>query len=143
MIDGNFDNPTLSKTIQPKLYVEDYFRSTSYIERDTTAISVLGNRGGDTSLLEINDERFIQNEFNELKSRYDIILIDLPPLDSLNKSKEWILFANKTIAVFEANKSVLRSHTQYLDYLKNLNTKFGGWVLNKATIISHSKKTKS
>jgi succinoglycan biosynthesis transport protein ExoP len=143
LIDGNFDNPSISKSIQPKVYVEDYFRSSSYIERDTNAIGVLGNRGGDVTLLEINDERNIQNELNELKLRYDIILIDMPPLDSLNKSKEWILFTNKTIAIFEGHKSISRSQGQYIDYLKNINTKFAGWVLNKAVVNNHSKKTKS
>jgi len=143
LIDGNFNNPTISNTIKPQLYVEDYFRNSSYIEKDGNAISVLGNRGGDISLLEINDERHIQNELNELKSRYDMILIDLPPLDSLNKSKEWLLFSNKAIAVFEANKSITRSQSQYIDYLKNLNNKFAGWVLNKASADAKSKKTKS
>ncbi len=143
LIDGNFHNPAISETLQPKLFVEDYFRSSSYIERDNdNAISVLGNRGSDVTLLEINDEKNIQTEFNELKSRYDIILIDLPPLDSLNQSKEWLLFSNKAIAVFEANKSVSKSQGQYIDYLKNLNTKFAGWVLNKTAAGNHSKKAK-
>ncbi len=142
LIDGNFNHPSVTNSIQPKLYVEDYFRNSAYIERDDNAISVLGNRGGDVTLLEITDERLIQNEFDDLKSKYDVILIDLPPLDSLNKSKEWLLFANKTIAVFEANKSIDKSEGQYIDYLKNLNTKFAGWVLNKAVISGHSKKSK-
>ena len=140
LIDGNFDNPTISKATQPKQFVEDYFRSNAYLERDNTALSVLGNKGGDITLLEINDERNIRRDIDDLKSRYDIILIDLPPLDSLNKSKEWILFADKTIAVFEANKNIPRSHGQYIDYLKHLNRKFAGWVLNKATIANHNKK---
>ena len=143
LIDGNFDNPTISKTIQTEVYVEDYFRETLYIENDNTAITVFGNRGGDVSILEINDEKYIEDELNQLKLKYDIILIDLPPLDSLNKSKEWILFANKTIAVFEADKSIAKSQYQYIDYLKNLNTKFAGWVLNKAVVNGHSKRTKN
>jgi len=142
LIDGNFDNPTLSRTIQPKLYVEDYFRNNSYIERDTSAISVLGNRGGDITLLEINDEKNIQREFDELKSKYDIILIDLPPLDSLNQSKEWLLFCCKAIAIFETNSRLSRSQSQYIDYLKHLNQKFAGWVLNKAVVRNYSKKSK-
>jgi len=140
LIDGNFNNPTLSRSLLPKIFVEDYFRNSSYIEKDKNAISILGNRGGDITLLEINDERNIRQEFNEFKLRYDIILIDLPSLDSLNKSKEWILFTDKTIAVFEANKGISRSHGQYIDYLKHLNGKFGGWVLNKAAVSTHSKK---
>lgn len=143
LVDGNFNNPTISNTIKPQLYIEDYFRNSSYIEKDGNVISVLGNRGGDISLLEINDERHIQNELNDLKSRYDMILIDLPPLDSLNKSKEWLLFSNKAIAVFEANKSITRSQSQYIDYLKNLNNKFAGWVLNKSSVEAKSKKSKS
>ncbi|OIQ65927.1 tyrosine-protein kinase YwqD [mine drainage metagenome] len=142
LIDGNFSNPTLSKTIQPKLFVEDYFRNNSYIERDNSNISVLGNRGGDITLLEINDEKNIQREFDDLKSRYDIIVIDLPPLDSLNQSKEWLLFCCKAIAVFETDKRIPRSQSQYIDYLKHLNLKFAGWVLNKAPIRNHSKKSK-
>jgi succinoglycan biosynthesis transport protein ExoP len=132
LIDGNFNNPTISNSIPPKLYIEDYFRYSSYIERDNNEIIVLGNRGEDITLLEINDEKNIQSDLNELKLRFDIILMDLPPLDSLNKAKEWILFANKTVAVFEINHSISRSQNQTISYLKNLNGKFAGWVLNKA-----------
>ncbi|HEY8781752.1 MAG TPA: lipopolysaccharide biosynthesis protein [Mucilaginibacter sp.] len=145
LIDGNFNNPEISESIRPKLYAEDYFRNCTYIEGDNNnkTISVLGNRGGDVSILEINDERHIQDDLNELKLRYDIILIDLPPLNSLNKSKEWILFANKTIAVFEADKNILQSQDQHINYLKSLNGKFAGWVLNKAAVNNHSRKTKN
>lgn len=131
LIDGNFDNPTISRVIQPKLYAEDYFRSNSYIERDTSTISVIGNRGSDITLLEINDEQAIQAEFGILKSRYDIILIDLPPLDSLNKSKEWLLFADKVVAVFTANKNISKYQRPHIEYLKHIGQKFAGWILNK------------
>ncbi|TWI96349.1 uncharacterized protein involved in exopolysaccharide biosynthesis [Mucilaginibacter frigoritolerans] len=140
LIDGNFNNPTVTKSMQPKLFVEDYFKLSTYIDRDNS-ISVLGNHGGDITLLEINDEKHIQNVFNELKSRFDIVLIDLPPLDALTHSKEWILFSNKTIAVFEANKTISKSQGQYIGYLKNLNSKFAGWILNKAKINPRSKRS--
>jgi len=140
LIDGNFNNPTISRNILLKIYVEDYFRNSSYIEKSKNNISILGNRGEDITLLEITDERNIQNEFDKFKSMYDIIIIDLPPLDSLNKAKEWILFTNKTVAVFEANKNISRSQDQDIAYLKNLNTKFAGWVLNKAVINNRSKR---
>lgn len=134
LIDGNFNNPTLSRATEPKLYLEDYFKNTSYIEKENNNISILGNHGGDITLLEINDEKHILNSLNELKSRYDIILIDLPPLNSLNKPKEWLLFANKAIAVFEANRTISRSQYQYINYLKTIDVKFAGWVLNKVNV---------
>jgi polysaccharide biosynthesis transport protein len=141
LIDGNFSNPTVTKSMQPSVFVEDYFKLSTYIERDNT-ISVMGNHGGDITLFEINDEKHIQNSFQELRSRFDIILIDLPPLDALTHSKEWVLFSNKTIAVFEANKAISKPQGQYIDYLRNLNSKFAGWILNKASIIPRIKKAR-
>lgn len=131
LIDGNFDNPTISNTVQPKVYLEDYFKNNpdNYGAFNTT--NVMGTHGGDVTLLELSDENFIRSKFNELKTKYDIIIIETPPLSSLNKSKEWLLFANKTIAVFEANKGISKWQKEDIKYLKNLNGKFAGWVLNK------------
>ena len=132
LIDGNFNNPAVTKEFEPKLFVEDYFKSPSYINRDSSNITVLGNRGTDTTLLEINDEKNILSNFNDLKTRFDIIILDLPPLNSLNQSKEWLLFANKTIAVFKSNQSIKQAQNNSLDYLTHLHDKFSGWVLNQA-----------
>jgi succinoglycan biosynthesis transport protein ExoP len=135
LIDGNFGNPTITNTAQPRLYIEDYFKNNpDNYEAFSGATTVLGNHGGDVTLLEVSDEKFIRSRFNELKTKYDIIIIETPALSTLNKSKEWILFANKTIAVFEANKGVKKSQRNDLNYLRNLNEKFAGWILNKASL---------
>jgi succinoglycan biosynthesis transport protein ExoP len=135
LIDGNFGNPTITNTAQPRLYIEDYFKNNpDNYEAFSGATTVLGNHGGDVTLLEVSDEKFIRSRFNELKTKYDIIIIETPALSTLNKSKEWILFANKTIAVFEANKGVKKTQRNDLNYLRNLNEKFAGWILNKASI---------
>jgi len=141
LIDGNFNNPSITRAIQPTLFVEDYFRSTSYTQTDNAKIVVMGNQGNDVTLLEINSEQEIQYIIDQLKQRYDIIIIDLPPLNALNKAKEWILFANKTVAVFEANKNIKGSHKDHIDYLRTLKGKFAGWIMNKATFIASSKKS--
>jgi succinoglycan biosynthesis transport protein ExoP len=132
LIDGNFDNPAISKSLQPQLFIEDYFvNNYSYIDKGENKISVLGNQGGDITLLEIADEKHIHNLLNELRSQFDVIIIDVSPLNSLNRSKEWLLFANKTIAVFEANQPITKQQVPYINYLKTLHNKFAGWVLNK------------
>jgi succinoglycan biosynthesis transport protein ExoP len=135
LIDGNFDNPDLTLATHPILFLEDYFKNTPFnnVEISSSTSTVLGNHAGDVTLLEIGDEIFIKSRFDDLRSKYDIIIIDTAPLSSLNKSKEWLLFANKTIAVFEANRSLTNAQKPYLAFLKNLGGKFGGWVLNKAT----------
>ncbi|PWK78791.1 uncharacterized protein involved in exopolysaccharide biosynthesis [Mucilaginibacter oryzae] len=132
LIDGNFNHPTISNTAQPHVYVEDFFKSSSQ-QQDVSSVTatVLGNRGGDVTLLEIGDEAFVKNRFDDLRSKYDIIIIDTAPLTALNKSKEWMLFSNKTIAVFEANKKLTSIQKQHVAYLKGLENKFAGWVLNK------------
>ena len=134
LIDGNFDSRTITNTAQPKVYLEDYFKNNpDNYESITNATNVFGNHGGDVTLLEISDENFIRSRFNELKVKYDIIIIETPPLSSMNKAKEWLLFANKTIAVFEANNEIGKSQKEDINYLRNLNGKFAGWILNKTT----------
>lgn len=132
LIDGNFNHPTISTTAQPQIYVEDFFKSSSYGQDISSSnTTILGNRGSDVTLLEIGDEAFAKNRFDELRAKYDVIIIDTAPLTALNKSKEWMLFSNKTIAVFEANKKINNVQKQHIAYLKGLENKFAGWVLNK------------
>ncbi|MES2266112.1 MAG: Wzz/FepE/Etk N-terminal domain-containing protein [Bacteroidota bacterium] len=132
LIDGNFDNPTISNTVSPRVYLEDYFKNNpDNYENFSNTTNVMGNHGGDVTLLELSDENFIRSRFNELKTKYDIIIIETPPLSSLNKSKEWLLFANKIVSVYEANKGIGKWQKDDIDYLRNLNAKFAGWILNK------------
>ncbi|MBB6109304.1 GumC family protein [Mucilaginibacter lappiensis] len=133
LIDGNFDNPTISKTALPGVYVEDYFKNNPLNTQvvDSSTATVLGNHGGDVTLFEIGHDAFIKSRLDDLRSKYDIIIIDTAPLTSLNKSKEWLLFANKTLAVFESGKSITNGQKPDIAYLRSLNNKFAGWVLNK------------
>jgi Mrp family chromosome partitioning ATPase len=133
LIDGNFNNATISNTAQPQVYLEDYFKNSQFgqPELSSSNTTVLGNRGGDVTLLEIGSESFVKSKFDDLRSKYDVVIIDTAPLTALNKSKEWLLFANKTIAVFEANKKITNVQKQHISYLKGLENRFAGWVLNK------------
>lgn len=135
LIDGNTANPTISNTVGPKLFIEDFFKAgNANSTTDTEGMGTLGNRGTDITLLEIADESIIQAKFAELKSVYDIIIIETPPMNAMNKAKEWMLFADKTIAVFEANQSLNDEKNADITYLKLLGPKFSGWVFNKACI---------
>jgi capsular polysaccharide biosynthesis protein/Mrp family chromosome partitioning ATPase len=136
LIDGNFNNATISKTAMPHIYVEEYFKNNplNTQEVNSNTATVLGNHAGDVTLFEIGDEGFIKNRFDDLRSKYDIIIIDTAPLNALNKSKEWLLFANKTLAVFESGKSLTNVQKPYVEYLRGLDNKFAGWVLNKTSL---------
>ncbi|WP_183559205.1 exopolysaccharide transport family protein [Mucilaginibacter sp. SP1R1] len=141
LIDANFNNPTISKTMLPTVFVEDHFKNNPLNNPDiNNSTTVLGNRGSDLTLFEIGNEEFIKSKFDDLRSKFDIIIIDTAPLSSLNKSKEWLVFANKTIGVFEAGKSISNPQKLHLAYLRNLHNKFAGWVLNKADFNQQNNK---
>jgi succinoglycan biosynthesis transport protein ExoP len=135
LIDGNFSNPTISSTVQPKLFIEDYFRDDPDYKDviSNTNISVLGNQGNDITLLEIENEKIIREKFLKLKTMYDIIIIEVQDMAKMNKAKEWLLFADKTIAVFEANQKLTDNKLASAKYFKTLGNKFAGWVFNKAS----------
>ena len=45
----------------------------------------------------------------------------------------WILFSDKILSVFQANQTITLVKQQHINYLKSLDSKFIGWVLNKVT----------
>lgn len=132
LIDGNFDNPSLTRNSNTKLFFEDFLHSGNLEGVNfNSGIMVMGNRGGDKSLLEVSDEESILDRLEQLRSQFDVIIVETPPLDALNKAKEWILFTDKTVSVFEADQSLNELKKQHINYLSTLNGQFIGWILNK------------
>jgi len=134
LLDGNFKNPVISETVKSSLFIEDLMKSSS----DTNLafggndlVTIMGNKGGDKSLLEIADQATIKNKLDQLKNQFDIIIIEASSLDTMNKAKEWMTFADKVVAVFAADQSLSESKKQLINYLKGLDKTFAGWVLNK------------
>lgn len=132
LIDGNFDNPSITKNSSTKLFLEDFLYSGDLGGINfNSGIMVMGNRGGDKSLLEVSDEETIMERLEQLRSQFDVILVETPPLNALNKAKEWILFTDKTLSVFEADQTLNEVKNQHINYLTTLNGQFIGWILNK------------
>lgn len=149
LIDGNFDDPQISATLNPDLYLEEYFQS----EKDylsvfglKNSLVVLGNKGSDSSLLELNSHATIQARMQLLKNEFDIIIVDTSSLDTLNKSKEWMIFSDSVVPVFEGAQVLSEAKKQEVQYLKGLNGKLIGWVFNKVqpsmASVSETKKQK-
>jgi len=132
LIDGNFSNPGISDSVRSRIYVEDYINGTvpNFSPHNTAKITVLSNKGGDGSLLEVNAESVIKEKFDRLRDAFDIIIIEASALSTLNKSKEWNKFSDKILAVFEAGKGIKEHQKKHIEYLKALDGKFMGWVLN-------------
>jgi polysaccharide biosynthesis transport protein len=129
IIDGNFDHAGITEALSPKTTIEDYFKHN--VLNSESGITVLGNKGGGMTLLELQDEKTINERLKDLKAMYDLIIIEAPALEKMNKAKEWLLFADKVVAVFQADQTLTESKRQSIQYLKTLDNKFGGWIFNK------------
>ena len=132
VIDGNFNNPSISKASTTKLYLEDFLIGKTELNTNHHggAIDILSNRGGDTSLLELASYEQIKARLHAAKSSYDLIIIETAALDDKNQSKEWVLFSKDIIAVFESGKTLNQRKKNHIAYLKETGA-FIGWVINK------------
>jgi succinoglycan biosynthesis transport protein ExoP len=131
LIDGNFTNPVITKTLRPSQYIEDILQTGQLnFKSDGLLITVAGNKGEESSLLEVNREEYIRQTFQKLP--FDIILIEMEALNTDNKAKEWFVFTSNILSVFEAGQAINYTDEQRIKYLKSTG-KFNGWVLNKAS----------
>jgi Mrp family chromosome partitioning ATPase len=136
VIDGNFRSPRISETISASLYLEDYFTGKINLEDIKTDqnFEVMANRGGDLSIFEVVGQDIINERMEGLKGIFDIIIIETASLDQMNLSKEWILFSNKVVGVFEYGQVIDEAKKQRIDYFVSLGEKFSGWILNKTVL---------
>ncbi len=132
VIDGNFDHPGISKLANAKWYIEDYLtgKGESPEFHSAAKISVMGNKSLTSSLYEISDSDIVKQKLNELKNWFDIIIIETSALETLNKAKEWIVYSDKIVTVFEACQSFNQTQESNLEYLRSLDERFIGWVMN-------------
>jgi succinoglycan biosynthesis transport protein ExoP len=93
-------------------------------------ITVLNTKSDKTSLFEIQNKDDLKSGFNILKTRFEVIIVDISSLENINRAKEWLLFTEKNIAVFAAGQSPLEKDTENMDYVVK-HPGFIGWVLNK------------
>jgi succinoglycan biosynthesis transport protein ExoP len=82
------------------------------------------------SLLEIQNVKNLKAGFEVLKREFDMIIVDIGSLEDMNITKEWLLFAEKTICVYESGKVLGDVDRESVDYIKQ-HKGFAGWMLNK------------
>ena len=128
VIDGNFSQPTISRQVQAKADVNEYFNGQdSYLYPEQ--VDFLSTTGGDTSLLEIAEESKLREKFAHLKEQYDVVLVETPALTASNRAKEWLVFADRIVAVFGYGGVLKDEDKSKLDYLRSRGTQLAGWVL--------------
>jgi len=93
-------------------------------------ITVMNKSNERNSLLEIQNVMNLKDGFEVLKKEFDYIIIDVNCLREVNLSKEWLLFTEKNLAVFEYGARIEEEDHSLVRYIKDQKG-FMGWVFNK------------
>jgi len=93
-------------------------------------ITIMNKSTARESLLEMQSIKSLKAGFEVLKDEFDMIIIDVNSLHDINIAKEWLLFTEKNISIFEYGKKLTDTDKEFTEYIKNLPG-FLGWVLNK------------
>lgn len=91
------------------------------------------NQDNNTSLLELKDANSLIAGFKVLKDTFDVIIIDIDSSQDIHRVKEWLMFCDKSIAVFEAGNKITDGDKTFIRYLAKQKG-FSGWVLNKVKV---------
>lgn len=110
---------------------EEDFASSIVYPTGHRGISIIGNNGGNESPSEIFAGRDFGEMIRKLSETYDYIIMEGAALNNYSDTKELVDYADKVLTVFSAESVIKQLDRESIDYLKNLNGKFMGAVLNK------------
>jgi len=93
-------------------------------------ITKLTTNSENESLLEIYNEDILRKGFEELRKEFDLIIIDMQSLQKVHNIKEWLMFVDKSVAIFPSG-AIMGSNEKELISFMNKQKGFLGWILNK------------
>ena len=97
-------------------------------------VDIIGNVGGRDSPSEIMAGRDFKEMINNLSLQYDYVLMEGPALNDYSDSKELIGYADKVIPVFRADTSLSHVDKESINYLKSINGRLMGTILNNVKL---------
>ncbi|HEX6891806.1 MAG TPA: hypothetical protein VF141_13965 [Chryseolinea sp.] len=130
------DELLLEETKNPAPNTEDALESTqttksSIVNRTRfNGVDIIGNVGGRDSPSEIMAGRDFKEMIHNLSLQYDYVLMEGPALNDYSDSKELIGYADKVIPVFRADTSLTQMDKESINYLKSINGRLMGTILN-------------
>jgi len=135
LVDGNAANPSISQYAKEKIFLEDYLQNNASVPTPAfnADIVVMSNKGGDESLLELAKEHTVREKLVVLRNTFDIIIVEAPSMINMNKAKEWNVFADKVVTIFQANQTINEKKMDHFKYSQQLGDIFSGLILNKAS----------
>ena len=145
IVDTNFCNNDLTVQLNAdpvleKISTDKNSRSLvdqiKFLSKDVGAGTVfaIGSEGGDYTPSEVLPRENLLNHLHTLTSEFDYIFLEGPPLNDFSDSKELIQYVDSVVAVFSATHIIKQIDKESIKFLKELNGKFCGSVLNKVDL---------
>ncbi|GGC71405.1 hypothetical protein GCM10011387_26120 [Pedobacter quisquiliarum] len=93
-------------------------------------ITVMNKTTEKNSLFEIQNIKNLKSGFDVLRREFDLIIIDINSLGEMNITKEWLLFTEQTVCVYESGRALTNADKKFIEVI-NSHPGFIGWILNK------------
>ena len=104
------------------------------IDVNLPSVTVIGNNGGHNSPSELLSGIDFKKKIKDLSKNYDYIFLEAACLNKYSDALELVDYVEKVIPVFDATTSVSKIDENGIAFLKSLDDKVLGGVLNKAEL---------
>jgi succinoglycan biosynthesis transport protein ExoP len=94
-------------------------------------VDIIGCQGGDYTPSEILPRNHLLNYLKDLLTVYDFIFMEGAPLNGYADTKELVKYSDGVIAIFSATTEIKQTDIASISFLKTLDNKFLGAILNK------------
>jgi len=146
MLDTNFKAPLpetftdqasankaiLNKALQDHGLAEVFQLKTQTAEKsEIQLVDILGNTGLPKSPAELLEPAQFRAFLTDLHQHYDYVLMEAAALNQYSDAQELVPFADKVLAVFNANSVLKNADKESLQFLHMLNSQFIGAVLTE------------
>lgn len=143
LIDANLRSPSLHQSFglqrEPGFSdalvsfnpIREYAMTASKLRDDNLWVIPCGSPNADPNTL-LTSER-LQLRFNQLRSAFDYVLIDAPPLSNYTDALTLARFSDGALMVMESNSTRLETARKCKEILMAAQVKLLGAVLNKRT----------
>ncbi|HEY9706011.1 MAG TPA: hypothetical protein V6C58_26485, partial [Allocoleopsis sp.] len=142
IIDTNFKNNTLTH-LSAKQLVNNFVTegdensvAATRLDLDISlpTVDILGNKGGKNSPSELLSGVDFSKTVRELGKKYDFIFLEASCLTKYSDARELVDYVDKVIAIFDSNTVIASTDENSLGFLKGLNEKLLGCILNKVEL---------
>jgi polysaccharide biosynthesis transport protein len=141
IIDTNFKNNTLTGLSESPLAsftgdeaVLNSKATKLSIDIELPSVTIVGNKGGQNSPSELLAGVDFKKKIKDLGKNYDYIFLEAASLNKYSDARELVDFVESVVVIFDATTTVKQIDENSIAFLKNLDKKLLGCVLNKADI---------